>query len=143
MKKIQISVALLLILVMMLSFASCGLINSPTVSPCDHEWSAASCRDKVACKKCGKVGDKYGAHEYESELVAATCKEQGYTLSTCSVCGDTYKNAYTDLLEHTASDWIYDMENVETGGEKYKKCTDVYSRHFAKGRSLERLTVVG
>jgi hypothetical protein len=27
--------------------------------------------------------------------------------------------------------------------EKYKKCTDVYSRHFAKGRSLERLTVVG
>lgn len=27
--------------------------------------------------------------------------------------------------------------------EKYKKCTDVYSRHFAEGSPLERLTVVG
>jgi hypothetical protein len=27
--------------------------------------------------------------------------------------------------------------------EKYKKCTDVYSRHFAGGKPLERLTVVG
>ena len=27
--------------------------------------------------------------------------------------------------------------------EKYKKCTDVYSRHFAGGKPLERLTVAG
>lgn len=35
-------------------------------------------------------------HEYVTETVAPTCLVQGYTVYTCSQCGDSYrdKNAY-------------------------------------------------
>ncbi len=36
-----------------------------------------------------------------------------------------------------------DEEKAKSLFEKYKKCTNVYSRHFAEGKPLERLTVVG
>ena len=36
-----------------------------------------------------------------------------------------------------------DAEKAKGLFEKYKKCTDVYSRHFAAGKSLERLAVGG
>ena len=43
-------------------------------------------------------------HSYTTEIVASTCTEQGYTIHTCSVCGDTYKNNYTaKLLTNTST----------------------------------------
>ncbi|MGN0610847.1 MAG: CIA30 family protein, partial [Ruminiclostridium sp.] len=35
---------------------------------------------------------------YTSKVIAPTYTEQGYTLYTCSVCGDSYKDNYTDKL---------------------------------------------
>ena len=34
--------------------------------------------------------DRLG-HTYTSTIVASTCAEQGYTMYTCSVCGDNYR----------------------------------------------------
>ena len=31
-------------------------------------------------------------HEYEESIVEATCSEMGYTLYTCKLCGDNYKD---------------------------------------------------
>lgn len=39
-------------------------------------------------------------HTYSKTLVSATCTEKGYTLNRC-VCGDEYKENYTDALGHT------------------------------------------
>lgn len=40
-------------------------------------------------------------HDYkEGEKVAPTCSEYGYTLYTCSDCGDTYKRDFVDKLPH-------------------------------------------
>lgn len=38
----------------------------------------------TACKKISHE------HTYETEVVAPTCTEQGYTLHTCTGCGDSY-----------------------------------------------------
>ncbi|MCM1484851.1 MAG: PKD domain-containing protein [Faecalibacterium sp.] len=39
------------------------------------------------------------AHTYELEVVPPTYIEQGYTLYTCSVCGDEYRDIYVNPLE--------------------------------------------
>ncbi|MGN0611848.1 MAG: fibronectin type III domain-containing protein, partial [Ruminiclostridium sp.] len=37
-------------------------------------------------------------HSYTENVVDPTYSEQGYTQHTCSVCGDSYKDNYTDKL---------------------------------------------
>ncbi len=51
-------------------------------------------------------------HSYTSEVVESTCTEQGYTVYTCSVCGDSYKDNFTDKLEHTEGEAVIE-NNVE------------------------------
>lgn len=38
------------------------------------------------------------AHKYEETVVSPTATEQGYTLHTCTVCGDSYKDNYVNPL---------------------------------------------
>ena len=40
------------------------------------------------------------AHSYKTTVTAPTCTAQGYTTHTCSSCGDSYKDTYTDALGH-------------------------------------------
>ena len=40
-------------------------------------------------------------HNYKIKVIAPTCEEQGYTLHTCSNCGDSYKDEYNNVLGHT------------------------------------------
>jgi len=42
--------------------------------------------------------------EYKSVVTASTCTEQGYTTHTCTVCGDSYVDGYTEPTgEHSYS----------------------------------------
>ncbi len=43
-------------------------------------------------------------HSYVSAVTAPTCTEKGCTTHTCSKCGDSYKDSYTDALGHVDSD---------------------------------------
>ena len=45
--------------------------------------------------------NKRHEHSWETEVIAPTCTEQGYTLHTCD-CGESYKDTYVDAKEHTA-----------------------------------------
>ena len=59
------------------------------------------------CKDCGlliRQGELLPAlgHDYEAEVTAPTCTKQGYTTHTCSRCGDSYVDGYTEALGH---DW--------------------------------------
>ena len=38
--------------------------------------------------------------EYSEKVVAPTCTENGYTEHTCSSCGDTYNDTYTEKTKH-------------------------------------------
>ena len=39
-------------------------------------------------------------HNYETTVVDPTCTEQGYTLHTCTSCGENYKDTYVEALGH-------------------------------------------
>lgn len=41
-------------------------------------------------------------HKYVNTVFPATPTEQGYTLHVCSVCGNEYKDAYTDYVDENA-----------------------------------------
>ena len=61
----------------------------------------------------------YGVHqhEYDSVVTEPTCTEKGYTIHTCSVCGDSYTDSETAAKEH---DW----DTVEYAwGTNYSTCT--------------------
>lgn len=64
---------------------------------------AATCTEagkKVyQCSKCGDTKTetiKAPDHKYTETIVAPTASAQGYTLHTCSVCGHSYKDNYTE-----------------------------------------------
>ena len=40
-------------------------------------------------------------HTYVDTKVSATCTEPGYTLHTCTKCGDSYRTDFTDLAPHS------------------------------------------
>ena len=40
------------------------------------------------------------AHEYTEEVVSRTCITKGYTRYTCTLCGDTYTDDYTEVNGH-------------------------------------------
>ncbi|MBQ8611926.1 MAG: SGNH/GDSL hydrolase family protein, partial [Oscillospiraceae bacterium] len=42
-------------------------------------------------------------HSYEAAVTAPTCTEQGYTAHTCTLCGDSYADDYTDAAGHS---WV-------------------------------------
>ncbi len=55
------------------------------------------------CATCGEViiaqevVDALG-HDYVSVVTAPTCEDKGYTTHTCSRCGDSYVDSYTDPI---------------------------------------------
>ena len=40
-------------------------------------------------------------HEYDEHIIEATCTEMGYTEYVCSLCGESYKDNYTEAKGHT------------------------------------------
>ena len=40
------------------------------------------------------------SHSYTSSVVAPTCTSQGYTVHTCSICGQSYNDTFTAALGH-------------------------------------------
>ncbi len=44
-------------------------------------------------------------HDYVAVTTLPTCTEGGYTVYTCSVCGDSYVSDYTEALGHSYGAW--------------------------------------
>lgn len=84
---------------------------------------AATCTEPQLCTKCGAVIVKALGHDYRAEVTAATCTAMGYSVFTCSLCGDSYKGDYTEATGHTPGEWIVDKEPTTTSeGSKHKEC---------------------
>ena len=49
-----------------------------------HDWSEGN--------ECSRCGTPKCAHEWSETVVAPTCVKDGYTLHTCSKCGENYKD---------------------------------------------------
>lgn len=65
--------------------------------------TAAGKTEGAHCSRCDyKVEQKTVAalgHAYTKQVIAPTASEKGYTLYTCSRCGNTYKSDYTDPVK--------------------------------------------
>ena len=55
------------------------------------------------------------SHQYDAVVTEATCTEPGFTSFTCSLCGDSYVDDYTDLAEHRFGQWKVEQEATCTG----------------------------
>lgn len=51
-------------------------------------------------------------HDYAAVVTDPTCTEQGYTTHTCTRCGDSYVDTYTNALDHDWGDpnWSWQIE---------------------------------
>lgn len=88
----------------------CGKTESQTIAKTGHNFittviKAATCTEtginKIACSVCGesRTENVYAkGHNYSTEVVKPSYEAQGCTIHTCSVCGDSYNDNYTDQL---------------------------------------------
>ncbi len=60
----------------------------------------ASCVSAQTCTVCKQELVSATGHSYASEVIAPSCTENGYTVHTCSVCGDSYKDSEISALGH-------------------------------------------
>ena len=126
--------------------ASTDEITIPALGHSFGDWSItkeATCAElgesSRSCERCQTVETKEiekTEHTYQEEIVPSTCKEEGYTKHTCSVCLDAYKDNYQEKTEHTFGDWVLVKEStcLETGAEKRTcdVCTKVETRETTK-----------
>ena len=79
--------------------------------------SEPSCETKgsydtvVSCTVCGKELSRVtseipaSGHSYSAEVIAPACTEQGYTIYTCTKCGNSYEDDFVAENGHTAGEW--------------------------------------
>ena len=89
-------------------------VSLPKLNKTDYTYKvtkAATCTEKGTASYTWKTTD-YGtfkftaalpknAHSYTAKVTKSTCTKQSYTTYTCSVCGDSYKDNYTEALGHS------------------------------------------
>ena len=81
------------------------------------------------CARCGEVFvaqiiTPAAGHDYQKRTVAATCTTPGYTEYTCSYCGDSYRQAFTPLADHTWSEGTVTLAPTEhSAGVMTYTCT--------------------
>ena len=76
-------------------------------------------------------------HAYSGEVTAPSCTEQGYTTYTCSICGDSYVDAYTAALGH---DWgAWEVDPAPTCTEAGVNCRACVRCGLLEQESLEPL----
>lgn len=62
-------------------------------------------------------------HKYVDTITPPTCTAQGYTAHTCSICGDSYKDSYTNALGHSYSYSATTAPTTSTTGVLTGTCT--------------------
>ncbi|MBQ9880887.1 MAG: leucine-rich repeat protein [Clostridia bacterium] len=117
----------------------CDRCGETVADACAHENTgirnavAATCTEPgymgdTYCLDCGEqieVGETIDAlgHDYCAVVTAPTCEERGYATYTCSRCGDSYVDDYTDALGHDWGAWTED-------GDGHKRICKRNSEHI-------------
>ena len=78
----------------------------------------------------GKNGESDSC--FTDKVTKPTCAAKGYTTRTCSLCGYSYKTAYTNKLSHTYTPAVTPPTCTEQGYTIYTcgKCGDQYTDHL-------------
>ena len=126
MKKRTFKISLLtLVLVLAVAFtSSCSLLVAFRQSRCPHELvNEGNCKIPGACTACGKQVGELGDHLYKRTTVYPDCLNGGYVQNVCVVCGDSYKDDFTDPKGHSFGEWIFEKDPTATeDGSMYRGC---------------------
>lgn len=115
----------------------CEYSEAQTITKLGHTWGswtttkAATCtadgtktRKCSACSKTETAAITKTGHKYETKVVAPACTEKGYTLHTCSVCKNYYKDTEKAAAGHKWSDWTTEeAASCTADGSKTRKCS--------------------
>ncbi|MBE6687597.1 MAG: carbohydrate-binding domain-containing protein, partial [Ruminococcaceae bacterium] len=94
----------------------------------DGDCGTGATTHSYCTKGCDKtifeIGEANGTHSYYvSSVIDPTCTEAGYTVYTCSACGDNYTANETAATGHTFGEWYTTLEpTAETVGEQRRDC---------------------
>ena len=67
-----------------------------------------SCFTFISC------GDDEHKHIYNDVITAPTCTEQGYTTHTCSDCGYSFIDSFTQPINHNYGNWVSNNDGTHT-----------------------------
>ena len=121
----------------------CQLLAKPvhTHSYTSKITKAATCAEdgiRTYTCSCGNTYTetiKAPGHKYSPKVVKPTYESEGYTLHTCSVCGYSYKDSFTDKLhKHSYTSEITKSATCTEDGEKTYTCScgDKYTEVIKK-----------
>ena len=121
--------------------------NAEYVNPSGHDFSEwenlteANCTSSgVAQRKCGvclqtetKIVSPLG-HDFKTEVIVATCLEQGYTTHTCLRCGTGYNDTFVPPLGHDYEEIEVAPTCTEEGyrGKQCRRCDDTIKTEILK-----------
>ena len=108
----------------------------------DNHWTEIG-----AGSHCGQITrapyDPNHTHEYDAVVTAPTCTEQGFTTYICTICGESYVDAYVDALGHDLFRFV--VEPTCTGDGYYIiNCTrcDYSEKHITEATGHSYTAVV-
>ena len=84
-------------------------------------------QEQRECVRCGHTETRdlpLADHNYAATVTEPTCTERGFTTHTCTVCGDAYRDTYTDATGHSWDEGTVIREATEDAdGEILHTCT--------------------
>lgn len=83
---------------------------------------------KRTCTVCGAPDEAVipvvCKHEYTHKEVPPTCTTEGFTVYTCSKCGDVYNGNKVEPLGHQFGDWSVDIQPTpDAPGSQHRTCS--------------------
>ncbi len=58
-------------------------------------------------------------HDYQAVVTAPTCDAMGYTTHTCTRCGNSYVDSYTQAADHSYTSEVTKQPTCTEGGRSY------------------------
>lgn len=107
----------------------CGKVETRYIFPIEHDWSEWKVVKEATCTTQGersrtcnicKVHEGHSipeiSHQYTENIVKPTRTENGYTLHTCSFCGNSYKDNFIEKINIKGdinNDGKFDIDDLE------------------------------
>ncbi len=85
--------------------------------------------------------DEDHTHDYQAEVTAPTCTEQGYTTYTCPEDGDSYVGNYVPALGHAPAEAVRENETAATCSGRGYYDSVIYCSRCGEELSREKVTV--
>lgn len=80
------------------------------------------------------------AHKYSSATFAPTCTEDGYTISTCSLCGDNNRKSGGKATGHNWGEWKIIKKATTEEGNKQRICKNCEKLDSCKIDKLQKVS---